>query len=132
MANEKDKKDGEEMQKVRCADFSEEIQKVRCADFTVSYYVKFEPISDLDHTTFRTGKMKLAQRPDETSLEFDTMTLYNPGMTALRITEEIEKELAKLGYPRGYVCVLNFWPIGHNYWEDVTSYTNNEIEDLPK
>ena len=118
MANEKDKKDGEEM------------QKVRCADFAVSYYVKFEPIGD--HTAFRTGKMKLAQRPDETSLDFETMILNNPGMTALRITEEIEKELAKLGYPRGYVCIVNFWPIGHNYWEDVTSYTNNEIEDLPK
>ena len=32
MAKEKDKKDGEEM------------QKGRCADFAVSYYVKFEPI----------------------------------------------------------------------------------------
>lgn len=130
MANEKDKKDGEEMQKVRCADFGEEIQKVRCADFAVSYYVKFEPVDD--HTAFRTGKMKLAPRPDETSLYFETMILSNPGMTALRIAEEIEKELANLGYPRGYVCVLNFWLIGYNYWEDVTSYTINETEDLPK
>lgn len=121
MVNEKDKKDREKK------------QKVRCADFAVSYYVRLEPVSNhlLNNTDFRTGKMKLVQRPDETLMEFENMTLNHPGMTALRITEEIEKELAKIGYPKGHACVLNFWPIGHNYWEDVTPYMNKGMEDFP-
>lgn len=106
MANEKDKRDKEEK------------QKVRCADFAVSYYVKLEPVSDLSNNTdFRTGKMKLVQRPDETLLDFETMTMNHPGMTALRLVEEIERNLAEIGCPNGHACVLNFWPIGHNYWE---------------
>jgi hypothetical protein len=120
MVNEKDKKDREKK------------QKVRCADFAVSYYAKLEPVSDLSNNTdFRTGKMKLVQRPDETLVEFENMTMNQPGMTALRITEEIEKELARIGYPKGHACVLNFWPIGHNYWEDITPYMSKETEDFP-
>ena len=119
MVNEKDKKGKEKK------------QKVRCADFAVSYYVKLEPVSDLSNNTdFRTGKMKLVQRPDETLMHFEDMTLNHPGITALRITEEIEKELAKIGYPKGHACVLNFWPIGNNYWEDITPFINKETENL--
>ena len=106
----------------------EEIQKVRCADYAVSYSVRLDGVST---TVFRTGRMKLVQRPEESLLDFETMTSSSyTGLTAMRIIEEIESELKEIESP-GTACVINFWPIGRNYWEEVTPYMNKGMEDLP-
>lgn len=114
MANEKDKKDKEEK------------QKVRCADYAVSYSVRLDGTST---TCFQTGRMKLMQKPDETLLDFEVTTI-DPGMTALRIAEEIESELKEMKSP-GAVCIINFWPIRQKYWEEVGPWMNKGMDSLP-
>ena len=104
----------------------DEKQKVRCADFAVSYSVRLDGTST---TCFQTGRLKLMQRPDEALLDFETMTM-DPGTVALRIAEEIESELKEMKSP-GTVCVVNFWPIKHNYWEEVGPWMNKGMDSLP-
>lgn len=114
MANEKDKKDKEEK------------RKVRCADYAVSYSVRLDGTST---TCFQIGRMKLMQKPDETLMDFEAMTM-DSGMAALRIAEEIESELKEMKSP-GTVCIINFWPIRQKYWEEVGPWMNKGMDSLP-